>query len=141
MIKPVTNKEIKRILQNFKNNKSPGENKIDKILLLQLPDNMIARYRKRINSTISMGYFPILLKNGIIVLTTKSDKDSWYPINYRHITLLGVPGKVLEKLINNRLWEFCETNNIYNKDQYGFRASRGTDISISKIYETIAINQ
>ena len=32
-----------------------------------------------------------------------SGKDPRYPINYRPITLLEVPGKVLEKLLNNRL--------------------------------------
>ena len=59
-----------------------------------------------------MGYIPIILKNRIIVLIPKGDKDSQHPINYRPITLLEVPGKVLEKLINNQLREFCETNNI-----------------------------
>ena len=48
----------------------------------------------------------------MIVLIPKIDKDPRYPINYRPITLLEVPGKVLEKLLNNRLREFCETNNV-----------------------------
>ena len=75
MIKAATDEKIKRIIQSFKNDKSPGKSEISKILLIQLPNKAIARYRKIINSTISIGYFPIILKNGIIVLTPKSDKD------------------------------------------------------------------
>ena len=46
MIKPATDEEIKKVIQSFKNNKVPGENKINKILLIQLPDNAVTRYRK-----------------------------------------------------------------------------------------------
>ena len=44
-------------------------------------------------------------------------------------------------MINNRLHKFTETNSVFNKDQYGFRVGRDTDIAISRIHETIAVNQ
>ena len=50
-------------------------------------------------------------------------------------------GKILDRLINKRLHRYCEENNIFHLQQYGFRANRGTDIAIAKLYETIAVNQ
>jgi hypothetical protein len=42
-------------------------------------------------------------------------------INYRPITLVPAPSKVLEKVIANQLIAFLEKHNILNKSQYGFR--------------------
>ena len=88
-----------------------------------------------------MGYFPLIFKNGLIILIPKPGKDPRQPVNYRPITLLEIPGKILERIVNNRLQRFLEENEILNKNQYGFRAGRGTDMAIIKIYEKIAMNQ
>ena len=41
-----------------------------------------------------MGYFSIVLRNGIIILIPKPGKDPKNPNNHRPITLLEVLGKV-----------------------------------------------
>ena len=88
-----------------------------------------------------MGYFSIVLKNGIIILIPKPGKDPKNPINYRPITLLEVPGKIIGKINNKRLHKFCERNYIFHKEQYGFRAGKGTNLAITKVSELIGINQ
>ena len=88
-----------------------------------------------------MGYFPIVLKNGLIILIPKPGKDANNPINYRAITLLELLGKILEKIINKRFQRFCEENEVFHKNQFGFRKGTGTNIAITKIYEKIAINR
>ena len=75
-----------------------------------------------------------------MVLTLKNGKDGRDPINYRPITLLEVPGKVLERVINDRFGTYLE-NNKMNVNQYGFRKKRGTELAILKLYELIALNQ
>ena len=141
LTKPETIHEIQQIIKDFKNNKALRESKINKVLLLNLPILAIKRYRDIINLTISMRYFPIIFKNGLIILILKPGKDPRNPINYRPITLLEIPGKISEKIINTRVHKFCESNNIFHEHQYGFRAGRGTDIAITKVYETVALNQ
>ena len=141
LTKPTTRQEIKQILGEFKNYKAPGQSGINKLLMIKLPDVALDRYVDILNLLLSMGYFPVVFKNGIIILIPKPGKDPKIPSNYRPITLLEVPGKVLEKIINKRLQRYCEENDIFNKNQYGFRSGRGTDVALSKLYETIALNQ
>ena len=141
LTKPVTTYDIISTIKEFKNNKAPGESGISKILLIQLPNSAIDRLKDIVNLSISMGYFSIVFKNGIIILIPKPGKDPKHPINYRPITLLEVSGKILEKIINKRLHKFCERNDIFHKEQYGFRSGKGTDIAITKVNELIGISQ
>ena len=128
------------IIKNFKN-KAPSLSGINRIMLLNLPDSAIGRLEQLLNILLSMGYFPIVFKNGLIILIPKPNKDPKNPNNYRPITLLEVPAKILERIINNRFIRYCEENNIFPNNQYGFRKRRGIDLAICALYETIAISQ
>lgn len=68
----------------------------------------------------------------------KPNTDTRDPKNFRPISLLEVPGKILKKIINKRLRDFLENNNIINGKQHGFRAARGTDTALTTMHETIA---
>ena len=76
-----------------------------------------------------------------MIFADKVGKDLRHPINYRPITLLEVPGKILERIINSRFVAYLEGNNLFNSQQYGFRKQRGTELAILKLYESIAISQ
>ena len=89
----------------------------------------------------SMGYFPIIFKDGMVILILKPGKDPTKVSSYRPITLLEVPGKILEKIINERVYGFAESHNKLHKNQFGFRRNRGTETAIIKMYEQIALNQ
>ena len=52
-----------------------------------------------------------------------------------------MPGKILEKILNERLIYYLENNNKLPEQQYGFRAGRGTQVAITAIYESIALSQ
>ena len=69
MIKPITVDDIKRIIKSFKH-KAPGKSKINKLILENLPEQGYKCFAKILNYTISMGYFPIILKEGIIIFNT-----------------------------------------------------------------------
>ena len=83
MTRPTTSTEIKRIIKEFKNGKAPGFSGINKVLLMNLPDIAIDRFRDIVTLTLSMGYFPIVFKNGLIILILKQGKDPKDPNNYR----------------------------------------------------------
>ena len=69
-----------------------------------------------------------LFKNG-----NKSDSS-----NYRPISLLSQFSKILEKLFNERLQQFLNTNNILSNSQYGFRAHMSTVHAALELIESIS---
>lgn len=60
-------------------------------------------------------------------------KDPSEPTSYRPIYLLPTLGKLLEKLLVNRLVNFLETNNILHHRKYGFRERRSCDEALFDI--------
>ena len=107
LTKPVTLMDIIRIITNFKN-KSPGESGLTRNMLLNAPRSALEQPLNVINILLSMGYFSIYFKNGHMIMAPKPDKDKRIVLNYRPITLLEGPAKILERVINDRLYKYME---------------------------------
>ena len=88
-----------------------------------------------------MGIFPSKFKYALISLLGKEGKDLKNPLNYRPISLLEVPGKIMERLVHDRLVKYLEHNHKLNINQYAFRKLRGTQQAIAKLYETVSLSQ
>jgi len=64
------------------------------------------------------------------------------PNNYRPISLLSVFGKVLEKLMHKRLYDYLEKYNVLYDYQFGFRKCRGTSLALLQVIDiTYAFGQ
>lgn len=61
--------------------------------------------------------------------------------NYRPISLLSVPGKLMEKIINIKLTLHLDFNTLHNDFQRGFRAARETTTAIGLFYELLVVKQ
>ena len=57
--------------------------------------------------------------------------------NYRPIILLPTIGKILEKLLCDRMTAFLEKYDLLNKYQFGFRQKRGTTDALVNFLEGI----
>ena len=71
--------------------------------MIHVPNNAITRLTNIYNNTLSAGYFSDRWKHAIIRLIPKDGKTQYVPQNFRPISLLEVPGKILERVINTRL--------------------------------------
>ena len=63
----------------------------------------------------------VWLKSIINPIPKGSNKDPLVPMNYRGISLLSCVGKLFSGIINTRIVNYCETNNIYEDEQNGLR--------------------
>lgn len=129
--------EIKRYIKRSKN-KAPGDSRINKLTLEKCTDKTLQQLTNIFNASFSAGYFPSRFKKAIIKFIPKTNKSPKYPLNYRPISLLEVPGKMYERIILGRLNTFLAENNIIKDRQHGFRPQKGTTTAITIIYETIA---
>ena len=68
----------------------------------------------------AIGYIYILPKGG-----NKTDPSDWRPI-----TQICVPAKLLEKIVQKRIIDYLNTNNVLSDFQYGFRKGRSTQQAI-----------
>ena len=80
-----------------------------------------------------------LIKRQSTHLLPKEGKSPIEHINYRSISLLNIPVKILEKILINRIIQHLEMNNLQNPRQHGFRKNRGTHTATAILSETIAI--
>ena len=122
---PFTMFELENALKKLKNNKSPGfDNVINEFLKLNTPlFKEVLLYI--FNALFNNSYFPEAWSIGLIIpIFKKGNPDS--PENYRGITLLSCVGKLFTSLINTRLNVWAESNNKFDKNQYGFRDKRST---------------
>ena len=71
----------------------------------------------------------------IIPLFKSGDKQN--VSNYRPISLLPQFSKILEKIFNNRLMNFLNSNNLLYLMQYGFRKNVSTSMAIMELVENI----
>ena len=58
----------------------------------------------------------------------------------RPITLLPLPGKIMERLVHNQLYPYLEHHDILVKNQNGFRKQHGTADTIFKLLSHIIDN-
>ena len=70
------------------------------------------------------GTFPESWTKATIIPIPKPNKDHTNPTNYRPIALTSCLCKTMERIINNRLNFYLESNNIISENQSGFRKNR-----------------
>ena len=133
---PILPQEVMNAIKNTKN-KTPRPTDINKDVLSHLPNNIINFITDLFKASLSTGHYPKIFKIGHIILIPKTNKDLKDPGSYRPITLLDTIGKIFEKLINIRLRQHIETNNILPNFQYGFRRQKNTQAPTIMITDLI----
>lgn len=121
----ITVDSIKEIIKQMKNN-MPGHTKMNKTVLQNLSNDTLLIYRKLLNISLLMDYFPDTFKHPKTKLIPKPNKSSTDPLNYRPILLLEVPGKLNEKKISITVCNFLEYNNLLPVTQHDFRKYKST---------------
>ncbi|GBM51521.1 hypothetical protein AVEN_108534-1, partial [Araneus ventricosus] len=86
-------------------------------------DHLITFY----NKCLPLQCFPNQPKTGVRVFFFKKGKDKSDIKSYRPVSLLPTSGKILEKLLLERLNHYLRGNNLQHPNQYGFRTNRSTE--------------
>jgi hypothetical protein len=118
--------EVRRVIEGLKQKNAPGPNgitnEIVKLVFKAIPKTLTLLY----NDCLRKGLFPDNGKIAKLIPITKQGKGSEDPTKYRPISLLNTEGKVLEKLLIQRIMHHAYTTESLNKSQYGFTPQKST---------------
>ena len=115
-------REILKIIRNLNINKAHGHDEIS-IRMIKICDESLLKPLIILfeNSIKSSCYPDIWKKSNVIPSHKKNDKR--LVNNYRPISLLPIFGKIFEKIIFNRIYNFLLKEELLNPNQSGFRPS------------------
>lgn len=135
----VTDEELVGIAKSLSMGKAPGPDGVPnlalKVAILEAP----GMFRSAMQICLDEGVFPDAWKRQSLVLLPKAGKPPGDPSAYRPICLIDTVGKVLEKIILNRLSRYTEGVNGLSGNQFGFRKGRSTVDAILAVKKTAEI--
>lgn len=82
-------------------------------------------------------YFLKQWKSSVIVPIVKPDKENSDDVSKRPTSLINLGGKVLEKLLINRILHHLYTNKLLSENQYGFKPQTSTTYAAMAVKEFI----
>ena len=120
ILKPFTTPEIKFIIDNLPSTKAPGYDLITYQILSRLPKKALHFLTYLYNSVLRTTHFPTLWKFSIVIMIHKPTKHIHSPSSYWTISLLPILGKVLEKILFQRLYPIINSSSSIPDHQFGF---------------------
>lgn len=139
-LNPTTPFEIKKFINELKNNKSPGIDEITAKTLKEISEYIAVPLAFIINKAIVEGECPSAFKVAIIKPIHKTGSKEEIT-NYRPISLVNNFAKIFEKVIKFRIVNYMEKYKLLSNSQYGFRKGMNTQNAIStlvgKIYHAM----
>lgn len=126
---PFTTLELETALKDFNTKKAPGNDGLTVDICAKVITLDPSIFLSLANKCLELGYFPKIWKEATVVLLKKPGKtDYTKPKAYRPIGLLPVMGKILEKILINRIkWHIIPS---LNPKQYGFMPQKSTEDSL-----------
>ena len=124
--KEFTLTELKAALQKCKKRKAPGPDHITNEMILNLTDSSLSILLDFFNRTWYEGQLPTEWKKANITPILKKDKPASQPSSYRPISLTSCLGKVVERMVNDRLYWWMENTGTISTSQAGFRKGKRT---------------
>ena len=132
---PAIQQEILDILRNLKNSAS-GMDNFKPMVIKNIRETIALPLTHIVNLCFTSGKFPNKCKISTVTPAYKKG-DRNLMENYRPISVLNVFSKVIEQMIQSRLSEYLNTNNILNPKQFGFRSGHSTEHALIEAAHTI----
>jgi hypothetical protein len=128
-----TELEVLTVINNQNHKKAPGEDGMSADIIKRI-NNKEPKFLTNIyNQCLKLNHFPKAWKTSIVKVIPKSGKKDYRdPGSYRPISLISVFGKILEKLIIQRINYFLRSKDLLNQNQFGFTEQKSTEIAIQK---------
>jgi ribonuclease HI len=129
--------ELERAMRKLAPRKAAGPDNIKNEMLRHLGPQAKKVLLAFINRTWSEGNLPSQWKTAIITPLHKKGKEPGSPRSYRPVSLTSCVGKLVERMVNNRLYWWLESNNIIDSSQAGFRCGCRTADPLFRLVQNV----
>ena len=148
-LEQISNEQVLKLVKDINITKSSGISDLSSKLLKEAFKALSKYLTFLFNLSIGNLQYPGDWKKALVIPIPKQG-DLRKVTNYRPISLLPLPGKILEKLVHAQLTNYLEGNELIEQKQFGFRKERSTmhavsclanhvNISMNKSAVTVAI--
>lgn len=134
---PFTIAEIQRAISISKVNSAPGIDALTICTIKALFSFHPKFFLFIFNTSLRLGHFPQVWKYGKIIFIPKPGRPLTDTSSYRPIVMNSLFGKILERLLNSRLYHFLYKNNLIQNNQYGFTAGRSAVVALYALKERL----
>jgi hypothetical protein len=134
----LTKTGIVNLIKKLNPHKSPGPDKISPKLLQLIPEEISDYLLLIFNKCFQHQDIPKTWKSANVTPVFKKGNRS-DPANYRPISLTSILCKMFEHIITSNLATFLEQNNLFNKDQFGFRKNRSCELQLLRVIQDLSL--
>ena len=124
--------EVFKLIKEINISKSSGIENISSLIIKEAFRAILPQVTFMYNLSVRSSCFPDAWKKALVVPIPK-EGNSTKVQNYRPISLLPLPGKILEKLIHHQLSNYLESESLLADEQHGFRKNHSTVHSIAQL--------
>ena len=126
---PVTEKAIETAIDQIKEYSASGPDEIPSKVIKELKMELLLPLAMLFTKSIESGKIPEEWRDADVVPIFKKGRRS-EPGNYRPVSLTIITGKLLERIVKDRITNHIESNNLLSNSQHGFRSGRSPQTNL-----------
>ena len=133
----ITEREVKQLIKEICITKSSAIEGLNTRILKDAFEVLSFELTYLYNSCLQNGIFPEAWGLSKVTPIPKTNTNSTKPGDWRPISQICLPGKLLEKIIHTQLCNYLEENNLLSENQYGFRKGLSTGLAIFEVLKQL----
>ena len=128
---------VSRLVSDIKTSKSSAIDNLSSKLLKDAFSSLTLELTHLYNICIETSIFPSSWCIGKISPIPKTSCNSTSAKDWRPITQIPLPGKLLERALHDQIYRYLENNSLLYNQQYGFRKERSTSMAIFDVLKNL----
>ena len=132
----IKERNLEKAIDKVKETKSKGPDNIHPMLIKKCKKSLLTPLRIIFTKSLEEEKIPDIWKVGHISAIHKSGSGSKAE-NYRPISLTSVPGKIMERLIRDRIVDHMTENNFFFPEQHGFISGKSCTTQLLEFLEDL----
>ena len=135
-LRPTSEEEVRKLISEISIYKSSAIKHLSARLVKDALNAVLPQFTHLLNMSLRQAKFPDAWKIATVLPIYKGG-NSEDVTNYRPISLLPIPGKILEKIIHAQFMTYLEHHKLINNLQHGFRPNHSINGAINALVDDL----